>query len=311
MFAEIIKFVIGALLLWKGADIFVRGASVLAARAGVSGLMAGLTLGALGTSLPEMVVSWFAAVSGTPSIALGNAMGSNVANICLALGLGAVIAPVEAARREIMAEYGVMVFAAALLWALSFGLYISRVSGSVLLLCGVLYLFLLSRRRKTAPAAPVSEGKNRSLPAAAAGTLLALGALLLGADFMVGSVVSAARATGLSQTLISLSAVALGTSLPEIAVLVAGSIRKEYGIGIGTVIGSNIFNIFFVAGGAAAISGISIESAEFIFQIPAVFAVSVLLFPFLFTGLRVARAEGAALLGLYMGYMYLIFRFIR
>ena len=305
MMINVLIFVSGILILWAGAEIFVKGAASLSARTGIPALVVGLTVGALGTSMPEIAVSWMAAASGRTDIAIGNAIGSNMANIGLALGIGALVSPVHIERDVIKKDYWVMLFSALLLFVFSAGLYINRASGAVLVACGTAYLIFLGSRR--ADGVKINDARSSASPVYVPfGILL----LLAGGALVISGAQASARSLGISQTVIALSAVALGTSLPEMAVVIAGSIRKEHQISMGTIVGSNIYNIFFVAGGAAAIRGIALKKEEAVFKAPAVLAMTLILLPLILTGRRLVKAEGAVLFVLFSAYLALAFLLI-
>ncbi|MEJ2034291.1 MAG: calcium/sodium antiporter, partial [Deltaproteobacteria bacterium] len=252
----------GLLFLITGAELFVRGAARLAALAGVPPLVIGLTVVALGTSAPEVAVSLQAALTGRADIALGNAVGSNITNILLILGLSAVITPLAVSRRVIRLDVPVMIGVALL--PLLFGLNgrLSRGDGLLFVILSGGYTFFLLRqgRRETGNGETSAERSRRAVPTVrrwAQNIVLVLGGMLLlivGARWMVDAAVTIARTLGLSELVTGLTIVAIGTSLPELATSVTASLKGERDIAVGNVVGSNILNILLVLGLAAAIS---------------------------------------------------------
>ncbi|MBN2406947.1 MAG: calcium/sodium antiporter [Elusimicrobia bacterium] len=298
-------FMAGVALLWIGADVFIRGGNILARILGVPALIIGLTLGAIGTSLPEILVSWLAAGMGSPGISLGNAVGSNMANIGLALALGAVILPVPVEKEVIKYDYWVLLSCSIMLYVFSLDLVISSAECAVFaVMCAAYIAFLLARgylcRLETA--GPGGSGIKGALY-----FIFGIAGLLGGAKLTVDAATAVARQIGVSEAVIGLTAVAVGTSLPEIAVVVAGSFRKSPDISMGTIVGSNIFNILLVAGGAGIISPIILTKREFFIQSPVLVIYTLLLFPIILSGRKITRAEGILLLLSYCVYIYVIF----
>jgi cation:H+ antiporter len=302
----------GLLLLVAGAELFVRGAARIAALAGVEPLVIGLTVVAFGTSAPEVAVSLQAALAGRPDIALGNAVGSNITNILLILGLSAIIAPLAVSKRLIRLDVPVMIGVALL--PLLFGLNgrLSRGEGFLLvLLSGGYTLFLiLQGRRDTGPHDEFAQeyGPTAFVVRHWAGNLaLVLGGLFLlvaGARWLVEGAVEIARTFGLSELVTGLTIVAVGTSLPELATSVIASLKGERDIAVGNIVGSNIFNILVVLGLAASVSpeGIAVSPAALHFDLPVMLAASLACLPIFFTGSAIARWEGFLFLGYYVAY---------
>lgn len=303
----------GLLCLIAGAELFVRGAARLAALAGVTPLVIGLTVVAFGTSAPEVAVSLQAALSGRADIALGNAVGSNIANILLILGVSAVITPLAVSRRVIRLDVPVMIGVALL--PLLFGLdgRLGRGDGILFVLLSIGYtVFLIRQSRKENESQGDESGSHLergTLRARrwAVNLLLVLGGLLLliaGSRWMVEAAVAAARFLGLSELVTGLTIVAIGTSLPELATSLTASLKGRQDIAVGNVVGSNVFNILLVLGLAAAASpaGIAVSPAALHFDLPVMLAASLACLPIFFTGLVIARWEGFLFLGYYAAY---------
>ncbi|MDZ5783870.1 calcium/sodium antiporter [Marinococcus luteus] len=309
---------IGFALLIKGADFFVDGASKIAGNLKVSPLLIGLTIVAFGTSSPEATVSVLAALEGNAGVALGNVIGSNIFNITLVIGVTALIAPLavenETVRKEIpftlLAGIALLILMSdTALQALSENV-ITRSDGFVFLLFFTVflyYIFEVARRNRatqtneqSAPTAPWT--KNILL------TVGGLAAIIFGGDLVVDSATEIALAFGMSETLVGLTIVAIGTSLPELITSITAAIKKETDIAIGNIVGSNIFNIFFVLGAASVISPLAVESKIFM-DISLMIILTVVLLVFSRTNFRIGRREGAVLAAAYIIYLiYIILR---
>jgi cation:H+ antiporter len=310
---------VGLLLLVGGAEIFVRGASTLAALAGISPLVIGLTVVAFGTSAPEVAVSVQSALSGAADIALGNVVGSNICNILLILGISATVAPLVVAQQLVRLDVPVMIGVSLLVLLFGFDGAIGRLDGGLLFAGAIGYTtFLVVQSRKEtreavkrehevefAMAGPSPRGAVSSLALLLAGLAL----LVLGSRWLVSGAVTIAQAFGITELVIGLTVVALGTSLPEIATSVIATLRGQRDIAVGNVVGSNIFNVLMVLGitGVVAPAGIPVPAAALRFDIPVMIAVSIACLPIFFTDNRIDRWEGLLFLGYYTAYVsYLI-----
>ncbi|MEW5891605.1 MAG: calcium/sodium antiporter [Pseudomonadota bacterium] len=318
-----IGFIFGLIALVLGAELLVRGASRLALTLGISPLVVGLTVVAFGTSAPEMAVSVQSAWSGQVDIALGNAVGSNIFNVLVILGLSALITPLVVHQQVIRQEVPVMIGASLLLWALALDGGISRWEGFLLagLVVGYTVLLIRQSRRETAAvqaevdaeyseafAAP-SKAWQRHWGVQVLLVLAGLTLLVLGSQWLVEAAVSFARYLGVSELVIGLTVVAAGTSLPEVATSVTAALRGERDIAVGNVVGSNIFNILAVLGISASVAPADLVVAPSmpVFDIPVMVGVALACLPVFFTGARIARWEGALFLSLYAAYsLYLI-----
>ncbi len=305
----------GVGLLVGGAELLVRGASRLAGSFGVSPLVVGLTVVAFGTSAPELAVSVQASFEGRSDLAFGNVVGSNIANILLILGLAAVVTPLVVSRQLVRLDVPLMIAASVLLYLMALDGSISRVEGIVLFIGVVTYTTLLIRygRRETALAR--AEAGIESAPpggpwvANAALVAVGLGLLVLGSRWLVNGAVAIATALGVSELIIGLTVVAVGTSMPEIATSVLASIRGERDIAVGNAIGSNLYNILSVLGITAIVApnGIGVPQEALNFDLPVMLATAAVCFPIFFTGFVVRRWEGVLFLGYYAAYtVYLI-----
>ena len=311
-------FVGGLLALIAGAELLVRGASRLALSLGISPLVVGLTIVAIGTSSPEVAVSVGAALDGQTDIAVGNVVGSNIFNVLLILGVSALIIPLLVDTQIVRQEVPIMIGASMLL--LTFGLdgSVGRLEAAVLLallIAYVVFLIVQSRRQqqavRTAAAVPgIADDKPRTnmvLQLLLIGSGLAL--LVLGSRWLVDASITLAQAIGVSDLVIGLTIVAAGTSMPEVATSVMAAIRKERDIAIGNVVGSNIFNILGCLGLAGVVSstGLPLAPSVLNFDLWVMLAVAVACLPVFLTGRTIARWEGAVFVFYYIAYVaYLI-----
>lgn len=312
-------FVAGLVVLVAGAEALVRGASRLATALGVRPLVVGLTVVAFGTSAPELAVGVGSAISGQPDIALGNVVGSNIANILLVLGLAAVVVPVATATRVVRREVPVMIAASVLLWLIALSGRIERIEG-VLLLAGIVaYTVYLARTSRRATAAVRAEfGAEFDVGAERRGRVIAgslgLGAaglvgLVVGAGWIVDGAVALATTLGIPEVIVGLTVVAVGTSLPEVATSIAAGLRGHRDIAVGNVVGSCIFNILMVLGATAVVSPdpISISPSLLAVDLPLMVAAAFACLPILYTGRLVSRREGLLLVAFYVAYLaYLV-----
>lgn len=304
-----LELIAGFVLLAAGGDFLVRGAVAVARRLGVSELMIGLTLVGFGTSTPELVASIEAALIGSPGIALGNVVGSTVANTLLILGVGAAIAPVPAARAA-FARDGPVLLAAALLMALICQLTeIGRGIGAVFLLLLLGYTAWTYRTERQAWCAPLAADGTQTEPAEdtfGKGLLLAcagLAGVLSGATLLVDAAIAIARLWELSEAVVGVTLVAIGTSLPELAIMLAATGRGRLDVGFGNVVGSNIFNILGITGAAALTRPLAVPAEVAQFHVWIMLGCTVFLVLFALTGWRITRAEGAALVLAYAAYI--------
>lgn len=312
---ELLLFLLGLVFLLVGAEALVRGASLLALSVGISPLVVGLTVVAFGTSSPELAVSLQSAVSGRADLALGNVVGSNIFNVLFILGASALIVPLLVARQLIRQEVPVMIGVSLVLLVLAQDGRIGRGDGALLaalLLAYTVFLVYQSRRQNQVGAERLSEGAPVSAPGrerhpAIQLLLIAagLGALVLGATWLVEAAVRFAQYLGVSELVIGLTIVAAGTSLPEVATSIVAALRGQRDIAVGNVVGSNVFNILGVLGlsAIAGPAGIQVAPSVLAFDLPVMIAVAFACLPIFFTGNLIARWEGALFIGLYAAYM--------
>ncbi|MEZ4417333.1 MAG: calcium/sodium antiporter [Gemmatimonadota bacterium] len=299
--------------LYFGAEWLIRGAAALAQRFGVPPIVVGLTVVSLGTSAPELAVSIRAALGGASDIAIGNVLGSNLANVGLVLGLTALIQPLTVAARVVQREIPIMIGITLLLYPLILDLEVSRLDGVVLVGLLVAYLLYVMRASKEEPEAVLEEfsefieefpdGKptTRTTLRDLGLILVGLSALVIGGNAIVASAIYIASALGVSEIVIGMTVVAVGTSLPELATSIVAGVRGEADIAVGNIIGSNIFNIGGVLGVTSIVAPIPVGSDVPHLHLLAVLFLSLLVFPFAKTSYRVQRLEGTLLCLTYVG----------
>ena len=315
----------GFILLIAGGELLVRGAVRVAAALGVSPLVIGLTLVGFGTSTPELVTSVQAALTGAPGIAYGNIVGSNIANILLIVGAAALICPIAVSSAALRRDGGVMLAVALVFtvvaWLLPFGAAI----GAVFVAALVFYIYLAFRQERAASGADhgavydkgaalegvdagvMPETASRgpvlvSVLIAAAGLVL----VIVGGRFLVDGAIALARDFGISETVIGLTIVAVGTSMPELVTSIVAGLRRQGDVAFGNIVGSNIYNILGIGGTTALLAPGVVPYEIAIFDNLVMMGVTILLVVFAWTGLKIARWEGAILLAGYVAYVYAI-----
>lgn len=308
-----LKLIAGLVLLVVGGDTLVRGSVSVAQRLGVSALMIGLVLVGFGTSMPELVTSINAALAGSPDIAIGNVVGSNIANVLLILGVAALLAPVTCEPKT-MKRDGLVALLAAILAVIVFFTFgmVGRVMGAfffVLLIAYIIYVYrhesktTLVREQEVVIEKEVQVIQKSSLWV---GLLLAFGGIaitVLGADLLVESSIVIARQFGVSEAVIGLTVIAIGTSLPELITAIMASIRKHADIVLGNVLGSNIYNVLCILGVTAMIKPIAVSADMMIVDMCVMIGAMVLLGIFGLTGKRLSRLEGGIFLAAYIAYI--------
>src|SRR6056300_1141136 len=301
---------VGFVLLVVAGDFLVRGAVNLSLRLGIPALIVSLTIVAFGTSAPELLVAIQAATQGVSGIAMGNVVGSNIANVLLVLGVPALISTMDTggsdSRKSFVFMVGLSVLFIALAFTGQFGLW----QGLVLLAALALVLgenMYGARRQMQSDDELLDdlEGADPALPMWKILLFLLLGliGLPLGANILVDAASEIARNFGVSDTVIGLTLVAIGTSLPELATTVMAAIRKQADVALGNVIGSNLFNLAGIIGVASLVAPISVASEFLTYDLWVMLAVSVLMTPFVFLGWRLGRRWGIVLLALYASYV--------
>jgi cation:H+ antiporter len=310
----------GLALLALGGEFLVRGAVQLAERLGVSPLVIGLTLVGFGTSMPELVASVQASMAGAPGIAVGNVVGSNIANILLILGISALITPVAVASRALSRDGAVMLGTAVMFAAMGFVMDLGRLTGVVFLAGLVGYIVYAWRQESVGTDGHTAAyGKAEALEGVRPGlrkpggiglsVAMAVGGLLvvmLGGRLLVTGAIDLARTLGIAESVIGLTVVAVGTSMPELVTSLVAAFRRQADVALGNVLGSNIYNTLGIGGTVGLIAPTTIPPEIVHFDSLVMVAVSVVVLVFAWTGMRIGRREGGVLLAGYVTYIWWI-----
>lgn len=319
-------FVIGLAALVLGAEVMVRGGAEVAARLGISPIVIGLTVVSIGTSLPELAVGVVAAQEGSGALAVGNIAGTNVVNLLLILGLSALILPLAMATRTLRFELPVMAGAAVLMLVLSLDGELSRVDGLILVGCALAYTVAVVRMTRRESRVVAGEYTETYAPTEVAPTEVAttevttttrptwvhvlmmvagIAVVVVGADWLVDGAVGMARGFGVSDALIGLTVVAIGTSAPELVTTVVSTVRGNRDIAVGNLLGSSIYNILLILGLTCVVAGdgLLLPASLVRIDIPIMVAVALACVPIFVTGRRVSRAEGGAMVAIYLAYL--------
>lgn len=302
---SVLLIVLGVALLYLGGELLVRYALALALRLGISALVVGLTVVAFGTSAPELAATLASALAGAPEIAIGNVVGSNIANIGLILGLAALIYPLKSRPQFLRREVPLMIASGLLLVPLFWDGRVGRLEGGLLIALLLGYLLLLGRTDAELATPESVKGAPlwRSLLAIALGIVL----LVAGARALVAGAVALARGLGVSETVIGLTLVALGTSLPELASSLVAATRRQGDIILGNMIGSNVFNVLAVLGLTGLITTIPVNVALIRSDLAVMVAFSLAVLALMLAGRRLGRVAGALLLAGYGAYLAWLF----
>lgn len=309
---QVVLLAVGFVLLVKGADWFVEGASKVAEKFGIPQLVIGLTIVAMGTSLPEAAVSVSAALKGSAEITIGNVVGSNILNILLILGITAAIKPVAVQKSTVRYEIPFVILVSALLVGIGYTDHtVGRVDGIILwalMICYLGYLLVMSKRGIPLPGEE-EAGVEKPMPVWKMLVLIVLGGVMIvgGSDVAVDAATELARIFGMSERLIGLTIVAFGTSLPELVTSVTAAIKGKADIAVGNIVGSNIFNILFVVGTSALITPV-VYAPAFLVDSVVCIAAAVLLWLCVFRNKRLGRMGGVLMLLGYGGYFIYLMR---
>ena len=301
MWAQILLLIIGIIVVLKSADWLTDGAVGLATRLGVSQMVIGLTIVAIGTSMPEFFVSLVSAINGTPDLAVGNIVGSNIVNALLIVGVAAAIAPIAIQRSTVKKDIPIAVFSSIMLLGMTIDDTISRLDALILFATFVAFIWITLRGAKNGaqedrPTELMAKGK------ALLSVLAGLAGLVLGSNVFVDNASALAHSWGISDAVIGLTIVAGGTSLPELATSVVAARKGDSGIAIGNVLGSNVFNILMILGVTGLISPMHIQGITTI-DLAVMVLSMVMLWLFSFTKYRIERWEGFVLIAVFLGYI--------
>jgi len=316
----ILLFLTGLALVVISSNYLVDGASYIARRSGMSEFLIGLTIVGIGTSTPEMVVSFLSAIRGNYDMAVGNIVGSNIFNTCLILGLTAVILPMDIARQTLKRDipFNITASLALILFGLNYSIFglgtdtLSRIDGFILLVGFALYMYVSFKQGKSNPedAPDTEEGSSKLLKniwIAILMVILSLAGLIYGGRLFVNNAAAMAHHLNWSDKFIGITVLAAGTSLPELATCVAAAIKKKGQLALGNIIGSNIANICLILGGSALIHPLAMENINIIdFGFLLITALYLLGANYCFGKHKLGRIEGFILLGLEAFYMYLL-----
>jgi cation:H+ antiporter len=298
----------GLLLLVFGAEIMVRGAVELALRARISPLVVGLTVVSMGTSAPELLVSLLAAMKGSSTIAIGNVVGSNIANISMVLGACILIYPIEVDRDAYRIHWPVMMLVTLLFTAMLWNDDIAFGEGALLVLLLLVYVIWMIRASRKAADQPGTHPVKVTTPLwrSLVFVLAGIAGLAFGADLFVEGAVGIARTLGVSEQLIGVTIVAVGTSMPELVTSLLAALRKQSDISIGNLVGSNIFNLLGIIGISAMVLPISVDHTAFLMDLAAMAVIALLLYPLMRMGNKLGRWQGALLLIAYTAYVVMV-----
>ena len=309
MLTQILLVVVSLAALALGADVLVRGAGSLARRAGMSPFFFGLTVVGFGTSTPELFTSLIAGLEGRGDIAIGNVVGSNIFNLALILGVTALIRPITVRLRDIRTEAWIVILAAVVPFvALPFGGVLGRASGALML--GLLALYVAVAYRTSRRAGAAANAAEPDVPPGLPSVALSLAAIAFGLAILVGgshllveSASAIAATFGVSELVIGLTIVSAGTSTPELFTSLVAARRRELDLAVGNVFGSNIFNVFGILGLTCLIEPQFVRPQVLALDTPVMLAASLAMLPILFTGGRISRTEGGALVAGYALYV--------
>lgn len=319
MVIAVVKVLVGFVLLVKGADFFVDGSSDVARRLRVPGLVIGLTIVAMGTSLPELSVSVTASMNGSNSLAVSNAVGSNFFNLMVVLGVSAILSEMVVSKDVLKRDFPFSVACTIALLVMGYmGMEVGRVDGIIMLVIFAIYItftvIIAMRSRKESGAkdedeekAPETKPMNPALAWLKDALFIVGGAAAIkfGGDFVVDGAVAIALGIGISETLVGLTIVACGTSLPELVTSVVAARKKQLDMAVGNVVGSNIFNILLILGTASAISPIAF-AMENVIDIIVLLVFSAIVWVFCMSKSKLSRIEGGIMVALYAGYLVYI-----
>lgn len=303
MWAQVLLLIFGIVVVLKSADWLTNGAVGLATKLGISQIVIGLTIVAIGTSMPEFFVSIVSAIKGTPDLAVGNIVGSNIFNVLLIVGVAATVAPIAIQRATVRRDIPIAIVASIMLTFMMLDDNISRIDAVILFAAFIAFIWITLRNSKN-DANEKDASTEKVIPTWKSVLFIIFGlvGLVLGSNIFVDNASSLAHGWGISDAVIGLTIVAGGTSLPELATSAVAARKGDSGIAIGNVLGSNVFNILMILGLTGIISPMHIQNITYIDM--AVMVISMALFwLFSFTKLRVERWEGCVLIACFLGYI--------
>ncbi|MEO6199994.1 MAG: calcium/sodium antiporter [Cryobacterium sp.] len=309
-------FLIGLLAVIGGAELVVRGGTRIAERFGISPMVVGVTIVAMGTSAPELAIGIDAALRGSGSLAVGNIAGTNTLNLLVILGLVALLQPLKLRSQTLFLDLPMIVGAALLMLMLASDGVLTRLDGGILILLGIVYTTLIvraARRESVAVRAQFAReygatkrelGSTGQLVRDSVGLVAGIAVIVVGADWLVDGAVEMARGFGVSEAFIGLTIVAVGTSAPELVTAIVATLRNARDLAVGNLLGSSVYNIVFILGATSLVpdGGIAIEAPLIRVDIPVMLAATIACVPVFLTGRRIRRLEGAAFIAAYLVY---------
>lgn len=314
MIINILLLVVGLIILIIGGDFLVRGASSIALRVHISPLVVGLTIVAFGTSAPELLISVKSALAGSPDLTMGNVVGSNICNLALVLGITALIEPIKVQSDSIKIDWPVAMGSALLLYFLIQDGWITSTEGIIFISLLLAYTVYIVRRSRKETKAMRQIEEDAEMPDTPSRNIwrdvvfLAIGALGLyyGSEWFVGGAQELARYLGVSERVIGITVLALGTSLPELVTAIVASVKKETDLALGNLMGSNIFNVLSILGITSIITNIQVSDTIISHDMLPMLGITLLVLPMMLTGRTIGRIEGGILLFAYLFYTYTV-----
>lgn len=312
MYYNVLILLVGLFVLILGGDFLVKGASNIALRLHISPLVVGLTIVAFGTSAPELLISVKAALAGTPDMTMGNVVGSNICNLALVLGVTALISPIHVGLDTFKIDWPVAMGSSFILYLIArfFGV-VNMVTGLIfvsLILTYIIFLIRKSRKENRPPedfdVDPEAAASSKSQIKDFVLILIGCAGLYQGAEWFVGGAKELASDLGVSERVVGITVLALGTSLPELTTSIIASLKKETDLALGNLLGSNIFNVLSILGITSIITPVTVSEVFIDSDMLWMLGITFIIFPFMFTGRNVARWEGGMLLMLYAFYIY-------
>lgn len=319
---DYIVLLIGFVLLIKGADIFVDGAAAMSKKLGIPAVIVGLTIVSLGTSAPELAVSTISSLKGSNELALGNVLGSNIFNTLVVLGVSTIIMPLIIKKKEIKKDFLINISLVVLLMILTFDSFIfggensiGRIDGIILLSGAVIYtIYLINQTRKSSNTQNETDEEKEERASIKTGNnivkiIIGVIGIVLGGQFVVDSASTIATSLGMSQKLVGLTIVAIGTSLPELVTSAVAAFKGEEDIALGNILGSNIFNILLILGVASTITPIVVQSSliiDFMFLIVATLVIAAMIYIPKGENKKLSKVEGFIFVSMYIAYMIFI-----
>jgi cation:H+ antiporter len=317
MYIDLLLLLVGLVILILGGDSLVRGASSIAIRLNISPLVVGLTIVAFGTSAPELFISLKSALKGSPDLAMGNVIGSNICNLALVLGVTALIYPVEVNTNSLKIDWPMTMGSSLLLYFLVREGYVDSHEGIIFVTILAFYTFFIIRKsRKDTKTLQALEAeldididKIEKRPVYKDLVFIALGCtgLYFGSEWFVGGAQNLALALGVSERIVGLTVIAIGTSLPELVTACIASFKRETDIAIGNLMGSNIFNILSILGITSIVKEIAVSDEIIDSDMLWMLGITLIILPMMFFNKKISRMEGAVLLSIYGLYNYFLF----